>query len=443
MTPAAPSRIVDARLPFLATVCSPAAMTPVFNDRVLPHSHPGEVADDVTVEHISYTPGTSCVVLYAIRTGPADNCQPRWALATFIADKGRDANGVGAAGSVPLPEYGGLVEFFPVDAGLPSLLGALSPDEIGPLLVTLGLADAAQLSHPTEGLTIEVLRYTPRTRCVVRYELDDPTNTTPRELIGKVYRSGKRAAEAWRAQSALYASSSSTIRFPKPLALVEARCLVLMEKVAGDSMRDRLLADTGPPAEELVGLAASALASFHQLELRSERSPSIGTEVAALRKHIERLEVVAPDLARRAAQLLHKVSAAAERCKSGPPSPLHGDYTPSQLILGAASITIVDFDRVGFGDPAVDVGTFMAKLRRDAVLSDRAHLRRLPAVFLETYAARRTDDVAQRAIVMQSLVLTRIALSRLRQDPAASEPVASHDAFDCLLEEAAACLTTR
>jgi len=74
------------------------------------------------------------------------------------------------------------------------------------------------------------------------------------------------------------------------------------------------------------------------------------------------LAKLADDLARRLA--LHL--AHAPRLNAS----IHGDFTPRQVVLTDSGIGIVDFDEAVRGDPATDLGSFVARVERDALHGD-------------------------------------------------------------------------
>ena len=67
---------------------------------------------------------------------------------------------------------------------------------------------------------------------------------------------------------------------------------------------------------------------------------------------------------------------------------VHADFKPSQLLAENERIGIVDFDRACLGDPALDVGRFMAQCHKEAVIVARPELRGVAESFREEYAAR-------------------------------------------------------
>src|SRR5437870_10227294 len=102
---------------------------------------------------------------------------------------------------------------------------------------------------------------------------------------------------------------------------------------------------------------------------------------------------------------------------------------------------MLDFDRVCLGDPALDVGYFMAEAHADAARTGRTELRVLAASFLAEYERRGGDrTLADRACVVQGVNLLRCALRKFRTGPLDFALQASSSLPALLVQEAAACV---
>ena len=110
---------------------------------------------------------------------------------------------------------------------------------------------------------------------------------------------------------------------------------------------------------------------------------------------------------------------------------VHGDCKPSQFLLRGEDVVLLDLDSCGAADPAVDVGTFLATLRQQAVrrtLGRRAvpssadGTTPLAGLFLEEYlrsAGGPSDGGLRRRIAWyEAVALERKALRCFARDPA-------------------------
>lgn len=442
----------DPAIPGLTAACSADAMSSVFDTEVLPLLRPAERVDRVEIKSVYYTPGRTAVVLYEVHISESAGT-PFLALGSF----GKGSANTGSAGSgspdtrdeatskrispgsVRLPELGGVVEVFPFDSQLRSLRWAVDGAELNREFIASRLGEHVPDVFEAPFVT-EVLRYRPHRRCTLRYRSQVKSGGVRKDVIGKVYRSTKRARTAWNTQVALHARSPDAgVRFPEPLLLVENKGFVVMESVPGPSVSDLLVAGSVRLADDLIERSAHVLRRLHRVAVVSSRPSSLSGSLADLRMQIATIGPLAPSFATQAESVVAMISDAMASCGEGDQALVHGDYTPSQLIDGANDLTVVDFDRFGVGDPAFDVGTFMAKLVEDAVLWHRKHLRPLALDFLEAYGES-DGSFCRRVRVMQSIELARTGTKLRRDYRSDSGSTNLMDSSSQLLEEAASCL---
>jgi aminoglycoside phosphotransferase (APT) family kinase protein len=450
----APSALrVDPELPFLEMAWSPSQMQEFFNHSVLPLVWPGQEVTAVAIEHISYKAGKQCELLYALQFSDPTSSQSRQAVVTFANENTLGEtyrhhyggeNGT-AAGPTPspvvfLPQYGCLVEFFPRDWDLPGLVHAIDPEEMAPLLSQVG--SEAEWSDRLP--QVEVLRYRLRKRCVLRYRVETPDYGAPLEVIGKVHNSGPLTVRVAQTQSILHPQAAACgLIIPKPLRVVQEWGFLLMERVSGTVIQPLVKQARAPEGfKEVIGLAAVALAKLHRLRCESQQVLSLQTRLAKLRKRAAPLPLVAPLLAQQVETLLQQIARASVQFTAVAPSFIHGDFSPGQLLLDKGQIAIVDFDSASLGDPAIDVGIFMARLHYIAVLRAHNEFRQLAAYFLSEYQARLPENrVAERIHLFLSAALIRKALRAFERWPYDYSPADPDSRPALLLQEAAACLS--
>ncbi|WP_028061301.1 phosphotransferase [Candidatus Solirubrobacter pratensis] len=392
-----------------------------------------QTTDSVVIENVFYSPGRDCVVLLTI--GGDRPHESRHAVVTIRRDNVlreayRDryasmaAGGTAMTPAAVLVEDGGyLVELFPMDFKLPSLPWALEPAEVGAVMPAI---------HGSRA-DVTVLRYVPHRRAVLGY----PSGGG--EVIGKLFARHGKAVQAWTALNAVHAVSRGRgVAVPAPLRYVADRDLVLMERLAGTPL-DRVLsgATPGSGGRQAVAAAARLLAALH--DLAPPDLPSPPPKLDEVRRLARRLRCIAPCLVERVEMLLEVVPPAL--ASSSPPRTLvHGAYAPRQLLLDGDQVSIVDVDSAGYGDPAADVGYFMASLHDDAAATGRGELRELASHFLDCYLAERPSaGLATRARLHQGIVLLRGGLHSFCR-PCRPPPGAPSLLPYLLLEEAAECL---
>ena len=108
-------------------------------------------------------------------------------------------------------------------------------------------------------------------------------------------------------------------------------------------------------------LVGTSLLDLHNCNAISKPRYNRKFLLTAVRQNAELLEHLNPELA----NLFRNVS---QRLRKTPQPVLfqkcfvHGDLSLDQLIINEKQITFIDFDRAGKGDPAFDLGRFIAEL---------------------------------------------------------------------------------
>lgn len=438
----------DPNLPFLEVAWSAAAMTQFFNRHVLPVVSPGRQLTQVAIGRMTYTPGRDCVALYAL--GPErDPVAGGHALVTFSADERLEevharyyrANGAPSAGGAParavsIPAYRCLVEVFPADWRLPSLARVLDGEQAGPILAANGIGAGKETD-----LDVTVLRYRAHNRCLLLLASAPPAGGQVREMIGKVYKEGRRAAEVEKKHRTLHARGAAEgLTVPQPLAVVDELNLLLMERLPGTPMHHLVRHGRGDD-DDLTARAADVLATLHGIRLDLPEARSLASEIARLRDRAGQLQLVAPQLAADVYTILDRIEAAGQRLGQADPTVIHGDFTPGQLLVTEAGTTLLDLDRLCLGDPAHDIGHCMAAFVKAAVRTGQDELRRLPEVFLAEYERRTSSEgIRERARVFQSLMLVGMAIRQFRHAPLTYAQGGSSSRSPVLLQEAVSCL---
>jgi len=443
----------DPALPLLEMAWSPSQMQQFLNQRVLPLVWPSQAVTAVAIEDMTFRADHQCEILYALQLGNPSRDQCQRVVVTFakahrlqeIYQRHYGGDTVAHPTSSPvvfLPEYECLVEFFPLDWQLPSLARALEPGAIASLL-----SQADPQAEPARGLPqVEVLRYRLRSRrCVLRYVVDAPDGSGPQAVIGKVYPSGAQALQVADTLTRLHPQAAAGgLSIPQPLTVVPDRGLLLMECLPGTVLKRALKRAKAPQQfQDLIRLAAATLVRLHRLQFESQEVQSVQTQVEKLQPQVASLHVLAPRLASQVEALLQQIEQAGARCPAGVPCFVHGDFSPGQLLLmETGQMGVIDFDLASLGDPALDVGNFMARLHHQAVSKASNAFRQVAADFLSEYEARLPEPrVAERVHVFLSISLVRRALREFEIRPydycGRADP---GSLLVRLLQEAAACL---
>jgi aminoglycoside phosphotransferase (APT) family kinase protein len=361
-------------------------------------------------------------------------------------------------GIVRCPRIGLSVQSFPYDVDLPGLPAALATSPPGGRMAT-ALTAAAQVVLGDLGVSVtEVrvspVRYKPGARCVLRYQV----RSAAAELVffGKLYSDPADAAVAYRLAQRLWAAldrpgspqrqnapavPSASAVVPRPLALVEELSLVMTEVAGGahgggqvtGSTRlrppRRLRSAADPPRAALAGSAA-ALAWMHTSRVTAERYALSGPAYAArVGEWSQALADAVPELGGQLDRVARLLSEALARTEAESPVLVHGAFKPSQLVFCIPDQPVItDLDGAGLGDPALDVGYFLAYLGPPGLDRDRGGIRAWYAgarhAFLSAYLAALAshgaapEDLAalqRRAAAYEAALLLKIASRRVRR----------------------------
>ena len=349
--------VADPALPSLAELLDPDAMRPVLQRTLRPGTELGELA----IGRIVYKPGELAAVHF--RAGPGDAVLTSIARidlaararAPRYAGPARRVDGRSPA-PVPLSYDAGtnaLVTWLPYDPRLPALTEP--PEELSRRLGRAG----AELPPEEPAL----IGYKPRGRAVL----------AGGELILKAYGSERAYAAA---AAGLRLSSAAPVRAPAFVATLPELRLTVQRRVAGAPP-----ADAADAAAEAGALAAALqdAALAHLSAAPPER------QLGAARRKADVIAAVLPELRPRLDALVRRLADALPGGLALVPA--HGDFHADQLLLGAAGITIVDFDELCRAGAALDIATYAADVVRGRD-DDREQLETVLERLLAGFGAR-------------------------------------------------------
>jgi Phosphotransferase enzyme family len=326
------------------------------------------------------------------------------------------------------PTLGLAVHPFPIDPGLPTLAVAMDPSAVRGLS-TVGsnpqTASVQLVHHPREGA------------CVVRYDLspqgDPPGADRPRQVYGKVYRdsTGETVDRFLRhcAGQPHWARPSSA-RLPTPLGYDPAARLLLTGALPGRPLLPAVIkaALSSQPGgdigtmRELLAAAGRCLAVVHAGGPAPVPVRRLGDVIASVGREIELVAQVWPQPARQVTRSLERILSDVRQPTVG--RLCHGDFTPSQVLFTGTGVSgLVDLDTACWGDPAMDLGRFLAALDLLAVKAGAEATRSLldadADAFLSGYRQACADREVERGLLhrveaFRALSLARTALHACR-----------------------------
>ena len=256
------------------------------------------------------------------------------------------------------------------DKAMPTLEAALDPAVV-----------EAQFNRKLERLTgpngtlalhrIQVVRHKPGRRCVIQYDLsiDRPRTATQRTtLIGKV-RAGRFGKSGYRMLQKLWEAgfqddSSDGISVPEPLGTVGRLQMWLQRKVPGQ-LATAILPTTKGPA--LGARIVEAVCKLHRSSVEVTAHHSLDKELRILHERLALVYQFDGRLRRRIHDLLRACDELGTTIPSLSVHPIHRDFYADQVIVDKKRIYLLDFDLCCRGDPAVDIGNFVAHLTEQSL----------------------------------------------------------------------------
>ncbi len=276
------------------------------------------------------------------------------------------------------------------DPALPTLALALDPQEARRELKKR----LSRLSSPDVSLrlrAIRVTRHKPGRRCVIEYDLGpkgDHYSRSVTTVIGKI-RAKRFGNESFRLLNELWQAgfggeNSDGVSVPEPLGVIPRFLMWCQRKVPGKP------ADALLPGEEGIALArkiAQAAYKVHCAGVTVDRRHTIQDELRILAQCFENASRLRPDSAAR----IGRIRKACERLASSVPERslcgIHRDFYPAQVIVDVSHLYLIDFDLYCLGDPALDIGNFIAHMTEQALreLGDPGALQRQERAMEEAY----------------------------------------------------------
>lgn len=363
----------DRALPGLATALDAEALAA----RLCPWlAAPVEAAE---AAYVRYKPGMNVLVAHRLRIQgrahevyvKAHRLQDTEKLDKALSKAGPEEGGPGF-GCVVLGDESLVVLAFPHDAKLRSLGRLADPASLQRLLKRV------LPHHPAwwEG-ALHTLRYKPERRYVARLDVDGAAVAVLKFFTGSSH-------EAVRSKAKVF-GEHGVLRLAPRVGHSDRHRIMAYAWLDGRVMSEALVqGDLAGPTEQV----GAALALLHgqgrnhgALPLRSRAD-----EERMVRAVAESLAFVQPALAARARALAKSlVGALAQRPLA--PRPIHGDFYAKQLLLDGETVVVLDFDGSALGDPAADVGNFIAHLERDRLrgILPEHRVARTRAALLEGY----------------------------------------------------------
>lgn len=386
----------DTAIPGLALVLDPDALAEALRV-TLPQAN----VRRAWPTYVRYKPATSCLVAYQLQT--ANGGVNVYAKAYRANARGKllkarhrvSVPGPLGPGRIILEHAAVVAHVFPNDRRLPVLARLADADGRRQFLARL-LPDRPDLWE----VELTALRYKPERRYVARMTARGDSSALLKVYTESDYIAARRATRAF--------SSRDLLRVPQQLGHSDRYHALALEWLPGRSLNQAVQLLTVD--RDMVRAAGVALAELHAQEEVDLAHLSRQAEIHALFSAANAVAAVCPYLGEYACVLAQRLAADLATLPEGA-HPIHGDFSPDQVVLIDGSVGVLDLDAAVRGIPEADLGSFIARLERDSLQGDilACHAEEMTRALLEGYRAAGGTYVPARVGLYTATALLRLA----------------------------------
>ncbi len=240
---------------------------------------------------------------------------------------------------------------------------------------------------------LRVLKYKPRRRCVIQYDLSSKGNHDRQcSVIGKVFKD-ERAIQQWALHRALWsngfgADACDGISIARPLAYIPEMRMLAQERAPGIPLEDFL---GSGELNERVRQSAAAIAKLHASQVMPSTEYRLEEELSEIERWAHELARARPEHSRTFMEQSARLHEWATCLPKPEWRPVHRDFYYSQVLFASQRVTLIDLDLFALSDPAIDVANFSAHLRFLAIqlCSNWNALEDAAELFVQEYARHR------------------------------------------------------
>jgi len=304
--------------------------------------------ESARARYVRYKPGTSCLVAYDVLTadGPVSvyaRCHAEDRLEKILNTKRRlEVAGPLGIGMWADTQASIAIFEFPNDYEIRSLRKLFEPDKL-----RLRIRRMLPAHKHLRSAIPQVLRYKPERRFVGKMEAQEGPAAVLRLYPQHCFAEMREKAWAFKSTGAMHV--------PRIVGDSERYNSIAHEWVDGYTPTCSQLADD----EQLLQRIVAALGTLHKQRPRLGTMYSASDYCRAVQGSCETLAALDSAFGQRALTQADAVRSIILDCPWRPHA-VHGDFTADQVLVQPDRITLLDFDRAGYGDPAMDIGAFAA-----------------------------------------------------------------------------------
>lgn len=304
------------------------------------------------------------------------------------------------------PELKMHIEVSPLDVHYPQAVRVCDPKYVSKMIASAVASDRA----PASRYSVTSVRYRPGKRHILRY---DPLDAPERGAIFVKLYTGEKGVQAfgiaeqigqWLAE---HGAGAISVR---PLAYVAEDAVVLYPQAPGLQLSRRLQHPSESLARALKDVGA-VLHALHQLPETVTGPLEIHDFVPKVKeKHIS---AFLPSADAAVDALLERAQDLLEHLPSEAPTFTYGDFKAEHVWASPGGLTLIDFDSCRRGDPALDIGKFLADLQFWCIAYGRHELNQAQEQFLAGYGPDVSPERMMRARLYEPIELVKLASRRV------------------------------
>lgn len=262
------------------------------------------------------------------------------------------------------------------------------------------------IATPSQSVKVELLGHRLGKRCIMRASFND--DNRPVSIIVKGYKSrtglGRDVMSYMQALRRAGLNGASGFRIPEPIAFIAEWNAMLMEDMQGTSLYDL------PAEAKLPGMTAAGrmLAALHNCDVAGLALRSAADEIKLLEDWVDLVQTALPEFAAPVANAFDLTKRQLTQCESFEAALLHRDFYDKQILIDGANASLIDFDTLCYGDPALDAGNFIAHVRLTG-LQTNTDWQGFESAFLAGYGKDLPSGFEQHLRAYRNAALLRVA----------------------------------
>jgi len=260
---------------------------------------------------------------------------------------------------------------------------------------------------------IRLSRHKPGRRCLIEYDLlvKHPSRLPqPLTLMAKV-RMKSHDHTTWALANALWQGgmndqADDNIAVPRPIGEIPHWHMWLQSKVAGVTLEQRFIGSQG---ERLAERVAEAANKIHRSGIPTQRRHIMADELNILTERLTRMAKSHPWWSSRLERISKHCKSLGESLPAASLCGIHRDFYADQIIADDEKLYLLDFDLYCEGDPALDIGNFIAHITEFSLrtLGDANALAHIEQALERRFLQLNTNIAAESIRAYATLTLAR------------------------------------